>query len=87
MTTPWRTDHRPAAVNMTYRVEGMTCGHCVSAVIEVIEALDGVSTVSVDLAPGGTSTVTVAGTRPLTGGQVAAALDEAGDYRLADTTG
>jgi copper chaperone len=87
MTAPSRTDDSPAAVNMTYRVEGMTCGHCVSAVIEEIEALDGVSTVTVDLAPGGTSTVTVAGTRPLTGIQVAGALDEAGDYRLVDIAG
>lgn len=87
MTRPSRTDDSAAAVNTSYRVEGMTCGHCVSAVIEEIEALDGVSTVSVDLAPGGTSTVTVTGTRPLTDGQVAAALDEAGDYRLADTAG
>jgi copper chaperone CopZ len=54
-------------------------------VIEEIEALDGVSDVSVDLAPGGTSTVTVAATRPLADSQVAAVLDEAGGYQLADT--
>jgi copper chaperone len=87
MTRSSRTNESEAAVSTTYSVEGMTCGHCVSAVIEEIEALDGVSTVSVDLAPGGTSTVTVAGPRPLTDVQVAAALDEAGDYRLADTAG
>jgi copper chaperone len=85
MTMPSRRSTGAPWVSTTYRVEGMTCGHCVSAVIEEIEALDGVITVSVDLAPGGTSTVTVAATRPLTDSQVAAALDEAGDYRLADT--
>jgi copper chaperone CopZ len=87
MTTPSRPDESAPAISTSYGVEGMTCGHCVSAVIEELGALDGVSTVSVDLAPGGTSTVTVAATRPLTDGQVAAALDEAGDYRLADTAG
>ena len=74
-------------ISTIYRVEGMTCGHCVSAVIEELSALDGVSTVSVDLSPGGASTVTVAGPKPLTDGQVAAALDEAGDYHLVDSAG
>jgi copper chaperone len=87
VTTPLRTDESAAAVRTTYGVEGMTCGHCVSAVIEEIEALDGVTSVSVDLAPGGRSTVKVAGTRQLSDVEVAAALDEAGDYRLADTAG
>lgn len=72
-------------VSTIYRVEGMTCGHCASAVIDELSALDGVGTVSVDLSPGGLSTVTVAGgSRPPTNGQVAAALDEAGDYRLVE---
>ena len=85
MTTPSQRSTSAPLVSTTYRVEGMTCGHCVSAVIEEIEALDGVSDVSVDLAPGGTSKVTVAATRPLADSQVAAVLDEAGGYRLADT--
>lgn len=66
-----------------YRVTGMTCEHCVNAVREEFEAIDGVSDVSVDLAPEGTSTVTVTSSAPLTDGQVAEALDEAGDYQLA----
>ena len=85
MTTPSQRSTSAPLVSTTYRVEGMTCGHCVSAVIEEIEALDGVSDVSVDLASGAAATVTVAATRPLTDSQVAAALDEAGDYRLAGT--
>lgn len=84
MTSPSRTNENETAVSSTYGVEGMTCGHCVSAVIDELGALDGVTSVSVNLAPGGTSTVTVAGARPLTDVEVAAALDEAGDYRLAD---
>lgn len=66
-----------------YRVTGMTCGHCVSAVTAELTTLPGVTGVSVDLGAGGTSTVTVTSATPLTGDQVAAALDEAGDYHLA----
>jgi copper chaperone len=84
MTSQSRTNDSEAAGKTTYGVEGMTCAHCVSAVIEEVGALDGVTSVNVNLAPGGTSTVTVTAAIPLTYGQVAAALDEAGDYRLAD---
>ena len=67
----------------SYPVTGMTCGHCAAAVTEELTALDGVEDVAVELAAGGTSTVTVTSTTPLDREQVAAALDEAGDYRLA----
>ena len=67
----------------TYSVTGMTCGHCVSAVTSELKAVSGVSDVRVELVAGGTSTVTVSSTAPLTDRQVAAALDEAGAYRLA----
>jgi copper chaperone len=66
----------------TYAVTGLTCQHCVAAVTEELTALDGVRAVSVDLAAGGTSTVTVSSDAPLPEDWVAAALDEAGDYRL-----
>jgi len=67
----------------TFAVTGMTCGHCVAAVTEELSALPGVTEVSVDLVPDGTSTVTVNSDTPISLDQVAAALDEAGDYRLA----
>ena len=38
--------------------------------------------VTVDLVAGGTSTVTVTSVQPVQDAQVAAALDEAGDYHL-----
>jgi copper chaperone len=66
-----------------FSVDGMTCGHCVSAVTEELEALDGVSSVQVALVAGGTSAVTVEAKRELTPAEVAAALDEAGNYSLA----
>ena len=67
----------------TYQVTGMTCEHCAHAVAGEMKSLEGVSDVRVDLHPGGVSAVTVSSAVPLAAGVVAAALDEAGDYRLA----
>ncbi len=67
----------------TYQVTGMTCEHCARAVTIELESLRGVSAVAVDLAPGGTSAVTVTSESPLATEAIAAALDEAGPYRLA----
>jgi copper chaperone CopZ len=67
----------------TYSVTGMTCGHCAGAVTDELKELDGVTAVDVDLVAGGTSTVTVTSESALDTADVAAALDEAGDYRLA----
>ena len=46
-------------------------------------ALPGVANVAVDLVAGGTSSVTVTSEEPVSEADVAAALDEAGDYALA----
>jgi copper chaperone CopZ len=67
----------------TYQVTGMTCEHCVRAVTGELKNVDGVAEVTVELHPGGESTVTVRSAAPLTAGAVAEALDEAGDYQLA----
>jgi len=67
----------------TYRVQGLTCQHCVNAVTEELTALDGVQDVTVDLVVGASSSVTVTSAVELTREQVTGALDEAGDYRLA----
>lgn len=58
-----------------YTVEGMTCGHCVSAVTEEISLIAGVRDVRVDL---GSGNVTVTSDAPLDREAVAAAVDEAG---------
>jgi copper chaperone len=68
----------------TFPVTGMTCGHCVSAVTSELKELSGVTDVTVDLVAGGTSTVTLASESPVSEADVAAALDEAGDYSLAN---
>ncbi|MCC3653919.1 MULTISPECIES: heavy-metal-associated domain-containing protein [Streptomyces] len=63
----------------TYRVTGMTCGHCEGAVTEELSALDGVSSVK---AVASTGLVTVVSEAPLDDAAVRAAVDEAG-YELA----
>jgi copper chaperone len=67
----------------TYQVTGMTCEHCVRAVKSELTSLDGVTDVTVGLVPGGRSAVTATSEAPLPAETVAAALDEAGGYRLA----
>ncbi len=62
----------------TYAVSGMTCGHCVTAVTEELQAVAGVREVEVDLDAGGTSTVRVVSDAPLDEGSVREAVDEAG---------
>ena len=62
----------------TYRVTGMTCGHCEQAVSTELRALPGVTGVRVDLASGD---VTVTSDQPLDAAAVRAAVDEAG-YEL-----
>jgi copper chaperone len=67
----------------TYAVTGMSCEHCAQAVTTEIAGLDGVSTVSVDLTPGGVSRVTVTSDAPLPAVAVSGALNEAGGYQIA----
>lgn len=66
----------------TYAVTGMTCEHCVKAVNDEVSALDGVSSVEIDLVPEGASEVRVTSEQPLDVQTVREAVDEAG-YELA----
>ena len=52
------------------------------AVTDELTALDGVNEVEVELVEGGTSIVTITGDREVGDDELAAALDEAGDYHL-----
>ena len=61
-----------------FKVSGMTCGHCVSAVSEELSSIAGVSSVAVELVPGEVSVVTVTSEGELAVEAVAAAIDEAG---------
>jgi copper chaperone len=65
-------------LSSTFAVEGMTCGHCAQSVTNEITALAGVKSVSVELAPGAASQVTVVSDEPLDTDAVRGAVDEAG---------
>lgn len=71
-----------AEVTTVLQVTGMTCGHCVASVTDELQALDGVSSVDVDLVPGGSSAVSVTSAAELDSAAVEAAVEEAG-YSLA----
>jgi copper chaperone CopZ len=62
-------------VTTVYKVSGMTCGHCESAVSQEISALDGVTGVE---AVAKTGEVTVTSAAPLDEEAVRSAVDEAG---------
>lgn len=77
-------DHSVGAVEtethaVTYQVEGMTCGHCVGAVVTGVSALDAVDDVQVELVAGGVSSVIVTGRASV---DVVRAVIEAADYRV-----
>lgn len=59
----------------TFSVNGMTCAHCERAITQEISAVDGVESVTVDVASG---TVTVTAAQPVDRADIATAVDEAG---------
>jgi copper chaperone CopZ len=59
----------------TFTVTGMTCAYCQRAVTAEISAVDGVESVTVDLASG---TVSVTAAQRVDRADIAAAVDEAG---------
>lgn len=61
-----------------FKVAGMTCGHCVTAVTTELSAIEGVTDVDVNLEAG---RATVSSAAPLDRDTVAAAIEAAG-YEL-----
>ena len=59
----------------TYKVKGMTCGHCEQAVTNELTSIEGVTDVAVNLETGD---VTVTSRAQLQEAAVRAAVDEAG---------
>lgn len=78
MSTPLRYIDGPMTEARTYRVQGMSCEHCVRAVTDELLATPGVVAVDVDLDSG---RVVVTGTA-VEDDAVRAAVDEAG-YEVA----
>ncbi|MFE5837692.1 heavy-metal-associated domain-containing protein [Arthrobacter sp. NPDC056493] len=67
-----------STISTKVNVSGMTCGHCVSAVSEELEALAGVEDINIDLNAGGVSTVTITSTQKLSPSEIGEAVAEAG---------
>jgi len=67
-----------STISTKVHVSGMTCGHCVSAVSEELEALSGVEEIDIDLNAGGVSTVTITSTEELSPSEIGEAVAEAG---------
>ena len=65
-------------MDTTIKVDGMTCGHCVTAVTGELTALPAVTNVVVDLHADEISTVTITSDAPLADDEVRAAINEAG---------
>lgn len=72
---------REFVVQTTVQISGMTCEHCVKAVSAELGAIDGVSSVTVDLVPDGISSAHVTSADAISHDDIAAAIDEAG-YEL-----
>lgn len=62
-----------------YKITGMTCGHCVTAVTEEVSEIDGVTSVDVQL-EGGKMAVT--SDAEIDFEAIKSAVDEAGDYQV-----
>ncbi|HXD28169.1 MAG TPA: heavy-metal-associated domain-containing protein [Arthrobacter sp.] len=62
----------------TLNIDGMTCGHCVASVTEELTAIEGVTTVDVDLNAGGISTARIESTGPINEATLSEAVAEAG---------
>jgi len=77
-SVPASTPAVPPLTATTLSVDGMTCAHCVRAVTEELNALDGVTVVDVELHAGGASLVRYESARPVDAAEIAAAIDEAG---------
>lgn len=73
-----RPPHAPTD-ELTYAVEGISCGHCTTAITEEVERLGGVASVEVDLER---KRVAVRG-EDLDDAAVRAAIDEAGYHASA----
>lgn len=64
--------------DITLKIDGMTCSHCVSSVTEELSAISGIRDVSIDLAPGGTSTAHITTDAPVDDSDLEEAVAEAG---------
>lgn len=79
-----RENNMSTETNTIVSLEGLTCGHCVASVTEEIEALEAVTSVSIELVAGGISTATISSTGPLSTSEISEAVAEAGYTLIGD---
>ncbi|MCV9996065.1 heavy-metal-associated domain-containing protein [Paeniglutamicibacter sp. ZC-3] len=70
--------------NITLKIDGMTCGHCVASVTEELREVEGVTNVEVFLSAGGTSTANVTTNSQVDNAVLTQAVQEAG-YTVVST--
>ena len=63
-------------------INGLTCGHCVSAVTSELLEVKGITAVDINLVAGGASPATVTSEGPLDLDAVREAVAEAGEYTV-----
>lgn len=78
LTITTRPTEDTMSQSITLKIDGMTCGHCVSSVTEELNEVPGVSDVEVFLSAGGTSTAIVTTGAPVENSVLEAAVAEAG---------
>ena len=65
-------------------ISGMTCGHCVSAVLEELKAINGVEDVNVELNKGGLSQALITSVDRIPTDRISEAVAEAGYVVVSD---
>lgn len=75
-------DDLPQTQTYTFSATGLTCGHCANAVIDELTEIDDVMSARVEVVKGGASQITIEALTDVSRDEVAAALTEAGDYKL-----
>lgn len=78
LTITSRPTEETMSNNITLKIDGMTCGHCVSSITEELNEVPGVSNVQVTLAAGGTSTAVITTNSAIESSVLEAAVTEAG---------
>ena len=69
---------------ISLELTGLTCHHCENHVREELEALEGITSIAINLVPKGVTTVELEG--EASDEELREAIDEAGDYTVESIT-
>jgi copper chaperone len=68
--------------DQNWKATGLTCNHCAQSVTKNLLALNGMSSVEVEVKPNESSSITTHGIREFTTQEISSALRQAGKYVL-----